>query len=124
MLKCTRNHGERWNGRRYDCHCAAVIHSDEGCCTLFVQADKYGVPRICFVNKMDRMGADFFNTVKMIVSNLGATPAVLQVHYAGLFMDHLTKHYAQMLRYNCKQVMASHCANSQNNLAGHKIIAV
>ena len=49
-----------------------------------VQADKYGVPRICFVNKMDRMGADFFNTVKMIVSNLGATPAVLQVHCAGL----------------------------------------
>ena len=44
-----------------------------------LQADKYGVPRICFVNKMDRMGADFFNTVKMIVSNLGATPLVLQV---------------------------------------------
>ena len=44
-----------------------------------LQADKYGVPRICFVNKMDRMGADFFNTVKMIVSNLAASPCVLQV---------------------------------------------
>ena len=44
-----------------------------------MQADKYKVPRICFVNKMDRMGADFFNTVKMIVSNLAATPAVTQV---------------------------------------------
>ncbi len=46
---------------------------------MCLQADKYGVPRICFVNKMDRMGADFFNTVKMIVSNLGANPLVLQV---------------------------------------------
>ncbi len=46
---------------------------------MCMQADKYGVPRICFVNKMDRMGADFFNTVKMIISNLGATPLVLQV---------------------------------------------
>jgi elongation factor G len=34
------------------------------------------VPRICFVNKMDRMGANFFRTVDMIVSNLGATPLV------------------------------------------------
>ena len=46
-----------------------------------LQADKYGVPRICFVNKMDRMGADFFNTVNMIVSNLAAVPLVLQVHH-------------------------------------------
>lgn len=48
-------------------------------CNFCVQADKYNVPRICFVNKMDRMGADFFNTVKMIISNLAATPAVTQV---------------------------------------------
>lgn len=34
------------------------------------------VPRICFVNKMDRMGANFFRTVDMIVTNLGATPLV------------------------------------------------
>ena len=66
-----------------------------------MQADKYGVPRICFVNKMDRMGADFFNTVRMIVSNLGATPAVLQVNHAGLFMDYLTRlNYAQILSYD------------------------
>ena len=50
-----------------------------------VQADKYGVPRICFVNKMDRMGADFFNTVKMIISNLAAVPLVLQVPSTPLF---------------------------------------
>ena len=43
------------------------------------QADKYGVPRICFVNKMDRVGADFFRTVNMIVERLNATPLVLQI---------------------------------------------
>ena len=40
------------------------------------QADKYGVPRICFVTKMDRMGANFFRTVDMIKANLGAKPVV------------------------------------------------
>ena len=44
-----------------------------------LQADKYGVPRICFVNKMDRMGANFHRTVEMIVTNLAAKPLVLQV---------------------------------------------
>ena len=34
--------------------------------TVWRQADKYGVPRLCFVNKMDRMGANFFRTVDMI----------------------------------------------------------
>jgi elongation factor G len=43
------------------------------------QADKYGVPRICFVNKMDRVGADFFRTVNMIVERLNATPLVIQI---------------------------------------------
>jgi len=47
--------------------------------TVWRQADKYGVPRICFVNKMDRIGADLFNTVEMIVDRLGATPLVLQL---------------------------------------------
>lgn len=47
--------------------------------TVWRQADKYGVPRICFVNKMDRLGANFFRTRDMIVSNLGAKPLVLQV---------------------------------------------
>ncbi|HNF87489.1 MAG TPA: elongation factor G, partial [bacterium] len=42
--------------------------------TVWRQADKYGVPRIAFVNKMDRIGADFFNVVKMMKERLGAHP--------------------------------------------------
>jgi elongation factor G len=47
--------------------------------TVWRQADKYNVPRICFVNKMDRTGADFFRCVDMIVDRLGASPIVLQL---------------------------------------------
>ena len=47
--------------------------------TVWRQADKYGVPRICFVNKMDRTGADFFRCVDMIIDRLGATPLLLQL---------------------------------------------
>ncbi|MBK8731318.1 MAG: elongation factor G [Actinomycetales bacterium] len=47
--------------------------------TVWRQADKYGVPRICFVNKMDKLGADFYFTVKTMVDRLGATPLVLQL---------------------------------------------
>ena len=47
--------------------------------TVWRQADKYKVPRICFVNKMDRLGADFYNCVDMVIKNLGATPAVIQI---------------------------------------------
>ncbi len=47
--------------------------------TVWRQADKYNVPRICFVNKMDRMGANFFRCVDMIVDRLGATPAVIEL---------------------------------------------
>ena len=47
--------------------------------TVWRQADKYGVPRICFVNKMDKMGADFYHTVGTIVSRLGAKPLVMQL---------------------------------------------
>ncbi len=47
--------------------------------TVWRQADKYGVPRICFVNKMDKLGADFYFTVKTIVDRLGAEPLVLQL---------------------------------------------
>ncbi len=43
------------------------------------QASKYDVPRICFVNKMDKLGADFYYTVKTIVERLGATPLVMQL---------------------------------------------
>ncbi len=47
--------------------------------TVWRQANKYGVPRICFVNKMDRIGANFFRTVDMIKDRLDAVPAVLQI---------------------------------------------
>ena len=47
--------------------------------TVWRQADKYDVPRICFVNKMDKLGADFFFTVKTIEDRLGARPLVMQV---------------------------------------------
>ena len=47
--------------------------------TVWRQADKYGVPRICFVNKMDRVGADFFRCVDMIRDRLGAKPLVVQL---------------------------------------------
>ena len=47
--------------------------------TVWRQADKYGVPRMCFVNKMDRVGADFYRCVDMIVERLGANPLVLQL---------------------------------------------
>ncbi len=47
--------------------------------TVWRQADKYNVPRICFVNKMDRTGADFFRCVDMMVDRLGANPIVLQL---------------------------------------------
>ncbi|MBL6936032.1 MAG: elongation factor G [Alphaproteobacteria bacterium] len=58
--------------------------------TVWRQADKYGVPRMCFVNKMDRIGADFYRCVEMIDDRLGAVPLVLQLpvgseaEYAGL----------------------------------------
>ncbi len=47
--------------------------------TVWHQADKYRVPKMAFVNKMDRIGADFFGTVRMMVERLGANPLVLQI---------------------------------------------
>ncbi|MFC6578414.1 elongation factor G [Planomonospora parontospora] len=47
--------------------------------TVWRQADRYGVPRICFVNKMDRVGAEFHRCVDMMVNRLNATPAVIQL---------------------------------------------
>jgi elongation factor G len=47
--------------------------------TVWRQADKYDVPRICFVNKMDKLGADFYYTVDTIVNRLGAKPLVIQL---------------------------------------------
>jgi len=58
--------------------------------TVWRQADKYGVPRICLVNKMDRIGADFGRCVEMMIDRLGATPLVMQLpvgaeaNYAGV----------------------------------------
>lgn len=58
--------------------------------TVWRQADKYRVPRIAFINKMDRMGADFFRVVRMIQNRLGARPVVLQLpigaeeHFKGI----------------------------------------
>jgi elongation factor G len=47
--------------------------------TVWRQADKYGVPRICFINKMDRVGADFFHSVDTIVERLKARPVAIQI---------------------------------------------
>src|SRR5579885_2783221 len=47
--------------------------------TVWRQANKYGVPRMCFVNKMDRIGADFFRCVEMIKNRLDCLPAVTQI---------------------------------------------
>ena len=47
--------------------------------TVWRQADKYSVPRICFVNKMDRVGADFFRTIDMITNRLNAQPVPIQL---------------------------------------------
>src|SRR5262249_8349558 len=47
--------------------------------TVWRQADRYHVPRICFINKMDRIGADFDRTFKQIVNRLGAHPIAVQI---------------------------------------------
>ena len=47
--------------------------------TVWRQADKYGVPRMCFINKMDRVGADFYRCLSMIKDRLGASSIVLQL---------------------------------------------
>ncbi|MBP1616697.1 MAG: elongation factor [Bacteroidetes bacterium] len=58
--------------------------------TVWRQADKYKVPRICYVNKMDRSGADFFDVVRQIKTVLGATPCPIQIpigaeeHFRGI----------------------------------------
>src|SRR5574342_737106 len=47
--------------------------------TVWRQADKYGVPRLCFINKMDRVGADFFHSVETIVNRLKCRPVAIQI---------------------------------------------
>jgi elongation factor G len=51
--------------------------------TVWRQADKYGVPRIAFVNKMDRTGADFYNAKQTIIDRLGANPVAIQIPIGG-----------------------------------------
>src|SRR6185503_9918416 len=47
--------------------------------TVWRQADKYGVPRFAYINKMDRTGADFFNSVQKMTDRLGAKPLPIQL---------------------------------------------
>src|ERR1700758_3015469 len=58
---------------------AAVHAAEPQSETVWRQADKYGVPRICFINKMDRVGAEFHRCVDMITDRLGANPPVVQL---------------------------------------------
>jgi elongation factor G len=64
--------------------------------TVWRQANRYGVPRICFVNKMDRTGADFWRTIDMIAERLGAQPLAVQLpigsedHFQGM-VDLITR---------------------------------
>lgn len=64
--------------------------------TVWHQADKYNVPRVCFINKMDKIGANFERVVKMIIDRLGANPAVMvlpigeESNFVGI-VDLLTK---------------------------------
>ena len=59
----------------FDALCGVEPQSE----TVWRQADKYRVPRICFVNKMDRVGADFLGTVKSIIDRLAANPVAIQL---------------------------------------------
>ena len=58
--------------------------------TVWRQADRYGVPRFCFINKMDRMGANFERTIEMIIDRLGCNPVPIQLpigaedHFVGV----------------------------------------
>ncbi|MGE4518746.1 MAG: GTP-binding protein, partial [Desulfobacteraceae bacterium] len=47
--------------------------------TVWRQGDKYRVPKLAFINKMDRVGADFFGTVDMMIEKLGANPVIMQL---------------------------------------------
>ena len=63
----------RWHIAVFDG--VAVVQSE----TVWRQADRYGVPRICFINKLDRTGADFYFDVQSIIDRLEARPLVLQL---------------------------------------------
>jgi elongation factor G len=69
--------------------------------TVWRQADKYAVPRIAFINKMDRTGADFFNAIDTIIDRLGAKPVALQIPIGAedAFMGHVDLVTMKAIRY-------------------------
>jgi elongation factor G len=69
--------------------------------TVWRQADKYGVPRIAFINKMDRTGADFYNAVATMVDRLGARPVPLQIPIGAedAFIGHVDLLTMRAVRY-------------------------
>ncbi|MDX6551749.1 MAG: elongation factor, partial [Gaiellales bacterium] len=69
--------------------------------TVWRQADKYAVPRIAFINKMDRTGADFFNAIATMVDRLGAKPVALQIPIGAedSFMGHVDLVTMKAVRY-------------------------
>ena len=67
--------GFGWRDSRVDAVAGVEPQSE----TVWRQADRYNVPRICFVNKMDRTGADFWQTIHMIRSRLNTNPAPIQI---------------------------------------------
>jgi elongation factor G len=69
--------------------------------TVWRQADKYKVPRIAFINKMDRTGADFFNAVQTMIDRLGAKPVALQIPIGAedAFIGHIDLITMKAIRY-------------------------
>ncbi|OQY01315.1 MAG: elongation factor G [Desulfobacteraceae bacterium 4572_130] len=87
--------------------------------TVWRQADRYLVPRIAFINKMDRIGANYFNTVKMIKEKLNAVPLILQIpigeeeNFSGVIdlinMKHLTWDDETLgVKYTIKEINPEH----------------
>jgi elongation factor G len=69
--------------------------------TVWRQADKYAVPRIAFINKMDRTGADFFNAIETMIDRLGAKPVALQIPIGAedAFIGHIDLITMKAIRY-------------------------
>ena len=74
--------------------------------TVWRQADKYNVPRICFVNKMDKLGADFYFTVKTIRERLNARPLVLQLPIGAESDEELMEAYFGGAELTTEQIKA------------------
>ena len=87
--------------------------------TVWRQADRYKVPRICFVNKMDRMGANFFRTVDMMVEMLATKPLVMQARAVPARLA-LTKPGVG----HCCAARSMHCMGSAHCCQAHKVCTV